>query len=80
MYAVIKTGGKQYKVNEGDTLRVEKLDAEEGATVELSDVLMLGSGDDIQVGTPMIEGAHVSATVKEQGRGKKNYYHQVQTP
>ena len=71
MYAVIKTGGKQYKVNEGDILRVEKLDAEEGATVELGDVLMLGSGDDIQVGSPMIEGAHVSAKVKMQGRGKK---------
>ena len=71
MYAVIKTGGKQYKVSEGDILRVEKLDAEEGAAVELDDVLMLGNGDDITVGTPMIEGAHVSATVKGQGRGKK---------
>ncbi len=71
MYAVIKTGGKQYKVSEGDYLRVEKLDAEEGATVELDNVLMLGNGDDITVGTPMIEGAHVSATVKSQGRGKK---------
>ncbi len=71
MYAVIKTGGKQYKVSEGDILRVEKLDAEEGATVELGDVLMLGDESDIQVGAPMIEGAHVSATVKSQGRGKK---------
>ncbi|MFK8067835.1 MAG: 50S ribosomal protein L21 [Gammaproteobacteria bacterium] len=71
MYAVIKTGGKQYKVSEGDILRVEKLDAEEGATVELDDVLMLGNESDIQVGAPMIEGAHVSATVKSQGRGKK---------
>lgn len=71
MYAVIKTGGKQYKVNEGDILRVEKLDAEEGTTVELGNVLMLRNGDDITVGTPIIEGAHVSATVKTQGRGKK---------
>ncbi len=71
MYAVIKTGGKQYKVSEGDILRVEKLDAEEGAAVEIDDVLMLGGDDNVQVGTPMIEGAHVSATVKGQGRGKK---------
>lgn len=71
MYAVIKTGGKQYKVSEGDILRVEKLDAEEGTTVELDDVLMLGNGEDITVGAPLIEGAHVSATVKQQGRGKK---------
>ncbi len=71
MYAVIKTGGKQYKVSEGDILRVEKLDAEEGTTVELDDVLMLGNGEDITVGAPIIEGAHVSATVKQQGRGKK---------
>ncbi len=71
MYAVIKTGGKQYKVSEGDILRVEKLEAEEGAAVKLDDVLMLGNGDDITVGSPMIEGAHVSATVKGQGRGKK---------
>lgn len=71
MYAVIKTGGKQYKVSEGDILRVEKLDAEEGSAVELNDVLMLGNGDDIQVGQPLIEGAHVTAMVKTQGRGKK---------
>ena len=71
MYAVIKTGGKQYKVSEGDILRVEKLDAEEGAAVELDNVLMLGDGGDITVGSPIIEGAHVSATVKGQGRGKK---------
>jgi len=71
MYAVIKTGGKQYKVSKGDILRVEKLDAEEGATVDLDNVLLLGNGDDIQVGAPIIEGAHVSATVKVQGRGKK---------
>lgn len=71
MYAVIKTGGKQYKVSEGDILRVEKLDAEEGSTVELDDVLMLGGESDIQVGAPLIEGAHVSATVKAQGRAKK---------
>ncbi len=71
MYAVIKTGGKQYKVSEGDILRVEKLDVEEGATVELDDVLMLSDGENIQIGSPVIEGAHVSATVRAQGRGKK---------
>lgn len=71
MHAVIKTGGKQYKVAEGDILRVEKLDAEEGAAIELDNVLMLFGEGESRVGTPLIEGAHVSATVKSQGRGKK---------
>ena len=71
MYAVVKTGGKQYRVSEGDILRVEKLDVEEGATVELDQVLMMGEGEDVTVGTPIIEGSKVIATVRAQGRHKK---------
>ena len=71
MYAVIKTGGKQYRVTEGETLKVEKLDAEEGASVEFDQVLMIADGDRIQVGAPYVEGARVTATVKSQGRGPK---------
>jgi len=71
MYAVIKTGGKQYKVSEGDTLRVEKLDAEEGASVDIDTVLMVVDGEKVEVGAPLIEGAKVSATVKSHGRGRK---------
>ena len=71
MYAVIKTGGKQYRVTEGQTLKVEKLDVEEGAAVEFDQVLMIADGDQIQVGAPYIDGARVSATVKSQGRSPK---------
>lgn len=71
MYAVIKTGGKQYRVAEGDVLRVEKLVAEEGATVEFDQVLMVSSGDDIKLGTPLLEGGKVSAEVVAQGRARK---------
>lgn len=71
MYAVIKTGGKQYRVAEGDKLRVETLDAEEGATVNLDQVLLVGDGENINVGTPTLAGASVSATVLAHGRGKK---------
>jgi large subunit ribosomal protein L21 len=71
MYAVIKTGGKQYRVEEGEFLRVEKLDAEAGDKVELAEVLMLVDGDNVQIGAPMVEGAVVNATVREQGRGEK---------
>ncbi|QBQ53714.1 50S ribosomal protein L21 [Nitrosococcus wardiae] len=71
MYAVIKTGGKQYRVQEGDTLRVEKIDADEGANITLDQVLLVADGDNIQIGTPYIEGGKVSATVKNQGRGEK---------
>ena len=71
MYAVIKTGGKQYRVTEGETLKVEKLDVEEGAAVEFDQVLMIADGDQIQVGAPYVEGARVTATVKSQGRGPK---------
>lgn len=71
MYAVIKTGGKQYKVTEGQTLKVEKLPVDEGGSVELDEVLMVADGDDVTVGSPFIDGGKVSATVKSQGRGKK---------
>ena len=71
MYAVIKTGGKQYRVTEGETLKVEKLDVEEGAAVEFDQVLMIADGDQIQVGAPYVEGARVTATVQAQGRGPK---------
>ena len=71
MYAVIKTGGKQYRVREGDTLRVEKLAAEAGAKVQFDQILMVGEGDKVSVGTPYLSGSQVSATVISQGRGDK---------
>lgn len=71
MYAVIKSGGKQYRVREGDTIKVEKLPASEGDTITLDEVLMVADGDNVKVGTPRVEGASVSATVKSQGRGPK---------
>ena len=71
MYAVIQTGGKQYRVSEGDVLRVEKIKAEEGDSVDLDKVLMVGEGESVNVGTPYIEGGKVTATIKAQGRGKK---------
>ena len=71
MYAVIKTGGKQYRVAKGDTLRVEKLEGAEGEAVELDQVLMVADGDDIKVGAPILAGGKVSATIKAQGRGDK---------
>lgn len=71
MYAVIKTGGKQYKVQEGDTIRVEKLDGKEGDEIKLDFVLILTDGEKVTVGTPMVKGASVSAIVKTQGRGEK---------
>jgi large subunit ribosomal protein L21 len=71
MYAVIKTGGKQYRVSEGQTLRVEKLDAEAGANVEFDQVLMVADGDSVKVGTPLVSGGKVIAEVTNQGRGDK---------
>jgi len=71
MYAIIQTGGKQYRVTEGDTLKVEKIDADEGADVELDKVLMIADGETITVGKPYVEGGKVLATVKGHGRGKK---------
>ena len=72
MYAVVSTGGKQYRVAEGDLCRVEKLDAEEGAAVEIDKVLMIADGDKINIGTPFVEGGKVTATVKAHGRAKKD--------
>jgi large subunit ribosomal protein L21 len=71
MYAVIKTGGKQYRVSQGDTLRVEKLDAGAGDSVDFDEVLMVGEGADVRIGTPLVDGGKVTATVKGHGRGKK---------
>lgn len=70
-YAVIKTGGKQYRVQQGDVLRVELLDAEEGANVSFDQVLLVGSGDGVNVGAPTVAGATVSATVRRHGRADK---------
>lgn len=71
MYAVIKTGGKQYRVTEGDLVKVEKISGEVGQKVQLGDVLALGEGDDIKIGTPVVEGASVVGEVVEQGKDKK---------
>lgn len=71
MYAIIQTGGKQYRVSEGDTLRVEKLSAEPGAEIAFDRVLMIADGETVKVGTPYLEGAQVKATVESHGRGKK---------
>ncbi|WP_303908090.1 50S ribosomal protein L21 [Thiohalomonas denitrificans] len=71
MYAVIKTGGKQYRVSEGETLRVEKLPTEVGEQVALEQVLMIANGDDVKIGTPVLDGSKVTATVKSHGRGEK---------
>ena len=71
MYAVIATGGKQYRVTEGETLKVEKLAGEEGSEIELDQVLMVADGDNVQVGTPVLENGSVTAKIKSHGRGKK---------
>lgn len=71
MYAVIETGGKQYRVSAGDVLRVEKIIAEPGESVNLDRVLMVGEGDQIKVGTPLVSGASVTAKVRGHGREKK---------
>ena len=71
MYAVISTGGKQYKLAQGDVCRIEKLDAEEGASVEIDKVLMIADGDNINIGAPFVDGGKVTATIKSHGRAKK---------
>jgi large subunit ribosomal protein L21 len=71
MYAVIATGGKQYRVENGTILKVEKLDAEPGATVEFGEVLLIGDGDDIKVGAPLLKGGKVSGVVEKHGKGEK---------
>ena len=70
MYAVIETGGKQYKVEQGDTVFIEKLDVEAGETVTFDKVLIVG-GDDVKVGAPYVSGASVTATVAKNGKSKK---------
>ena len=71
MYAVIKTGGKQYKVSVGEKLKVEQIPADIDSKIELNDVLMIVDGDAVKVGNPLISGAKVTATVVAQGRGEK---------
>lgn len=71
MYAVIKTGGKQYRVVAGQTFKVEQLPAEVGSTVSFQEVLALGAGSDLIVGTPLVAGARVEASVVAHGRGEK---------
>ena len=71
MYAVFATGGKQYRATTGDILKIEKLDAEKGTTVELDQALMVGEGEDVKVGTPYLKGGTVTATIVEHGRGDK---------
>ena len=70
MYALVKTGGKQYRVSKDDTILVERLSAEEGEQIILNDIVMLGDGDKVTIGTPLVDGAGVSATVVRQ-RGTK---------
>jgi large subunit ribosomal protein L21 len=71
MYAVIKTGGKQFKVTEGDTLKIEKLPTEVGKSFSLNSVLTLVDGDKVTIGKPMIKGASINATVVSHGKGDK---------
>ena len=71
MYAVIRTGGKQYKVAAGGKLKVETLTADVGSEIEINDVLMVADGDNIKIGAPVVAGASVKATVLSHGRGEK---------
>ena len=71
MYAVIESGGKQHRVTEGELLKLEKLDVATGDTVEFDRVLMLGAGEDVKIGTPVVEGGKVTAEVVAHGRGEK---------
>ena len=71
MYAVIETGGKQYKVQEGDTIFVEKIKAEEGDKIDFSKVLVVANDDNLTVGKPYVEGVKVEGTVLEQGKARK---------
>ena len=73
MYAVIETGGKQYKVSEGDVIFVEKLGVEEGEAVTFDKVLVVADGEDVKVGAPVVAGAKVEAKVVKNGKAKKIY-------
>src|SRR5210317_1781326 len=71
MYAVFRSGGKQYRAAQGDVLRLEKIEADEGSTVKFDEVLLVGEGSDIKVGTPLLSGSMVSGKVVRQGKSKK---------
>ena len=71
MYAVFRTGGKQYRASQGDKLKVERLDASVGDTVEFDEVLLIGEGSSLKVGKPLVKGGKVACTVTAQGRAKK---------
>jgi large subunit ribosomal protein L21 len=71
MYAVFKTGGKQYRAAKGDKLKIEKLDAAEGDSIEFADVLLVGEGESVKVGAPLVAGSKVKATVLVQAKDKK---------
>jgi large subunit ribosomal protein L21 len=71
MYAVFRSGGKQYRASKGEVVRVEKLDADEGAKVEFDQVLLVGEGNDVKVGSPLLAGTSVSGTVLKQGKTRK---------
>jgi large subunit ribosomal protein L21 len=71
MFAVIRSGGKQYRVNQGGSLRVEKLAGDVGSEITLDDVLMVGEEGDVKIGAPTVDGASVSGTITAQGRGPK---------
>ncbi len=71
MYAIVRTGGKQYQVASGDQIRVEKLDGNVGDSLDLGDVLMVVDGEDVKIGQPTLEDAKVSVKIAEQGRAKK---------
>ncbi len=71
MYAIIKTGGKQYQVSAGDRLMVEKIEGNIGDSIELSEVLLVADGDAVTVGKPVVEGAKVVATITDQGKHRK---------
>ena len=80
MYAVIATGGKQYRVEKDGVLKIEKLSAEPGSTVEFTDVLLIADGDKITVGKPMLKGSKVLATVESHGQGRQGVDREVPAP
>ncbi|MFA6183682.1 MAG: 50S ribosomal protein L21 [Parcubacteria group bacterium] len=71
MLAIIKTGGKQYKIEEGDKIKIEKIDGQEGDKVEFSEVLFLGDEKSVKIGTPLLEGIKIEGKILSQGKGKK---------
>nr|WP_298250704.1 50S ribosomal protein L21 [uncultured Halomonas sp.] len=71
MYAVIKSGGKQYRVQEGQTLKLEKIEVPTGESIDFDEVLLVGSDDEVKVGAPLVDGAKVSAEIVAHGRGDK---------